>query len=62
MAKRAPNLFRESLHNQMNSNRKIMLKSVPNDERNEWGYPNDEWEFCGYDAKKGTSMWRKKTD
>ena len=32
---------------------------MPPTELNEWGYPNDEWEFCGFDAKRQTSMWRR---
>ena len=24
---------------------------VPPNECNEWGHPNDLWEFCGYDPK-----------
>lgn len=41
-------------------NRKIKQSSVPQTELNDWGYPNDDWEFCGYDATKGCSMWRRK--
>lgn len=43
------------------SNRKIKKSSVPPTELNEWGNPNDEWEFCGFDAKHQSSMWRRKT-
>tara|TARA_B100000900_G_C20335198_1_gene615853 strand:+ start:333 stop:524 length:192 start_codon:yes stop_codon:yes gene_type:complete len=43
------------------SNRKIKQSSVPPTELNEWGHPNEEWEFCGFDQKRQTSMWRRKT-
>lgn len=41
-------------------NRKVKKSSVPPNECNEWGQPNDMWEFCGYDHKKESSMWRRK--
>ena len=40
--------------------RKVKKSSVPPNECNEWGHPNDLWEFCGYDHKKESSMWRRK--
>ena len=44
------------------SNRKIKQSSVPPTELNEWGHPNDEWEFCGFDPKHQSSMWRRKNE
>ena len=41
------------------SDRKIKKSSVPPTELNEWGHPNDEWEFCGFDPKHQSSMWRR---
>lgn len=44
------------------SNRKIKQSSVPPTELNEWGHPNEEWEFCGFDPKHQSSMWRRKNE
>ena len=41
-------------------NRKIKQSSVPLSECNEWGTPNELWEFCGYSKKNNSSMWRRK--
>ena len=41
------------------SNRKIKKSSVPPTELNEWGHPNSEWVFCGFDPKQQSSMWRR---
>ena len=43
------------------SNRKIKQSSVPPTELNEWGHPNEEWEFCGFNPKHQSSMWKRKT-
>ena len=40
--------------------RKIKRSQVPITELNDWGYPNELWEFCGYDEKRSSSMWRRK--
>jgi len=30
---------------------------IPAEERNKWGYPNDDWSFAGY--AEGTAWWVK---
>tara|TARA_B100001778_G_C18381666_1_gene535539 strand:- start:526 stop:714 length:189 start_codon:yes stop_codon:yes gene_type:complete len=44
----------------MAKERKIKQSNVPPTELNEWGIPNELWEFCGYDESRSSTMWRRK--